>query len=139
MADSPMRAVLSAMDALDLDALMALFAPDIRLGMAFGGDAVGLEQVRGELGWFFSELRSARHDVGSTWNPEPGVWISEMSATYELKDFSERGPYRRAMILRAGDGGIRELRMYGEHEPPLPETGRPYNEVRGPRGWLPTL
>ncbi len=139
MTDSPMRAVLSAMDALDVDALTALFAADVRLGMAFGQDAIGLEQVRGELCGFFSELRTARHDVGSIWNPEPGVWISEMSATYELTDFSKRGPYRRAMILRAGESGIQELRIYGEHEPPLPETGRPYNEVRGPRGWLPTL
>ncbi len=139
MNDSPMRAVLSAMDALDVDALTALFAAEIRLGTAFGQDATGLVQVRGELDVFFAELRAARHDVISIWNPEPGVWISEMSATYELTDFSKRGPYRRAMILRTGESGIQELRIYGEHELPLPEAGRPYNEVRGPRGWLPTL
>ena len=46
-----------------------------------------------------------------------------MSATYELTDFSRRGPYTRAMILRAGDAGIEQLHIYGAHEQSLDEEG----------------
>jgi hypothetical protein len=139
MSDSLMLAVLAALDALDLDTAISLFAPDGILDTPYGEKAVGREQVRGELGMFFAELRATQHDVTSVWNPEPGVWIAEVSATYELTDFSRRGPYGRAFVLRAGEQGIEQLRIYGSNELPLAESGTGYHEVRGPHGWLPTL
>jgi len=139
MSDSPIRAFLAAIDALDLDTVMSLFAPDTILTMTNGDQPVGREQVRTELGAFLQELRATEHEVSTEWNPEPGVWIAEMSATYELTDFSRRGPYGRCFVLSAGEQGIEQLRIYGANELPLPESGLQYSEVRGPRGWLPTL
>lgn len=134
-----MQAVLRAIDSLDLDGAVALFAPDGSLTSVYGDTAAGREQVQAVLGVFLRALRTAHHDVTSEWNPESGVWIAEMSANYELSDYSRRGPFQRVMILRAGDAGIEQLHIYGAHELPLTEDGRPYREVHGPHGWLPTL
>ncbi|HTW13304.1 MAG TPA: nuclear transport factor 2 family protein [Solirubrobacteraceae bacterium] len=139
MSESPLRAFLDAMDALDVEAAISLFAPVPSFTTAFGEEAVGAEQVQAVIRELFSELRGAHHDVSSEWNPQPGVWIVEMTATYELTDFSERGPYKRLVIAVTGEDGIRQIRVYGAHELPLPEEGRAYREVRGPHGWLPTL
>src|SRR5579863_640465 len=114
-----MQAVLRALDALDLEAAVALFAPDASLSTLFGETASGRDRVREVLGQFLGELRASHHDVGAEWNPEPGVWLAEMSATYELADFSRRGPYGRVMVLREGKDGIEQLRIYGGHELPL--------------------
>jgi len=139
MSDSPIQTALQAIDALDLEAVTSLFGPDATLATAFGESAAGREQIRDLLARFFAELRATEHHVSSEWNPDPGVWIAEMTGTYELRDFSRRGPYQRALILRTADGGIKEMRIYGAHELPLPEGGRPYLDVHGPHGWLPTL
>jgi hypothetical protein len=137
--DTPMQAVLSALDALDLDGVVAMFAPDGSLTTLFGESAQGHDRIRAALGAFLEGLRSNHHEISSEWNPEDGVWIAEMSATYELSDFSRRGPYQRAIILRAGAAGIAEMRIYGGHELPLGDSGRHYEEVHTPGGWLPTL
>lgn len=116
-----------------------MFAPGAALMTVFGEETTGIDAARGELESFFRGLRATEHEVTSEWNPVPGVWIAEMSATYELTDFSRRGPYKRAIVLRFDDQGIEQLRIYGAHELPLPQGGRHYDEVRGPHGWLPTL
>jgi hypothetical protein len=139
MSDSPIPAFLRAVDALDLEAVMSQFAPTAVLMVPFGQEATGDEQIRSELRTFLAELRATQHHLTSEWNPEPGVWIAELSATYELTDFSVRGPYKRAIIMRAGDEMIERMTVYGAHELPLAEEGRPYTNVRGPHGWLPTL
>jgi hypothetical protein len=140
VSDSPVQAVLRALDALDLEGAVARFAPDGVLTTVFGDRAEGHERVREVLGTFLQGLRSAQYEVASEWNAEPGVWLAEMTATYELTDFSRRGPYERAIVLRTGDSGITELRIYGQHERRLAETERGYVEVHGAhRGWLPTL
>jgi hypothetical protein len=134
-----MQAVLRALDALDLDGAVGLFAPDGSLTTLFGDTAQGHDRIRAALEVFLQGLRANHHEVTAEWNPEDGVWIAEMSATYELSDFSRRGPYRRAIILRAGEAGIVDLSIYGGHELPLSESGRHYEEVRAAGGWLPTL
>lgn len=139
MSDSPIPAFLHAVDALNLEAVLSLFAPAAVLAVPFAEEAKGEEQIRGVLQNFLAELRHTEHDLTAEWNPEPGVWIAEFSATYELKDFSRRGPYKRATIVRAGDDTIEHMTVYGAHELPLNEDGRPYTNVRGPHGWLPTL
>jgi len=134
-----MQAVLRALDALDLDGAMALFTAGGSLTTVFGERAAGRERVQSVLGSFLRGLRASHHEVRAEWNPEPGVWIAELSASYELSDFSRRGPYPRVMVLRGGDAGIEQLHIYGAHELPLAEDGRPYTEVHAPHGWLPTL
>ena len=134
-----MHEFLRALDALDLDSAVALFAPDASLTTAYGDAAEGRDRVRDVLGTLLRELRATHHEVTAEWHPEDGVWIAEMSATYELDDYSQRGPFQRAIIVRASDGGITEMRIYGAHELRLPEAGRQYAEVRAAGGWLPTL
>lgn len=134
-----MQALLRALDALDLDGAVALFAEDGSLTTVGGESATGRESVRAVLGALMRELRSMHHRVASEWHPADDIWIAELSASYELTDYSQRGPYARAIFLRAGSAGIEELRVYGAHELPLQQSGRPYAEVRGPDGWMPTL
>lgn len=140
MQEAPIRTVLQALDALDADGVTRLFAPEGILTTAFGERVEGRELVDAVLRTFLKGLRSTRHQLASEWNPEPGVWIAEMSATYELTDYSQRGPYRRAIIVRGGDDGIVEMRIYGQHELSLWTSGRGYAEVHDAHGgWLPTL
>jgi hypothetical protein len=139
MSDSPIPAFLRAVDALDLEAVMSLFATSAVLTLPFGQEARGEQQIRSELHEFIAELRATQHQLTSEWNPEPGVWIAELTATYELTDFSRRGPYKRAIIVHSDDETIERMEIYGAHELPLPEEGHPYTSVRGPHGWLPTL
>lgn len=139
MSDSPIPLFLRAVDALDLEAVLSLFGPTAVLTMPFGEESVGHEQIRTVLRSFLGELRETQHDQTSEWHPEPNVWIGEFSATYELNDFSRRGPYKRAVIVRTGPKLIEHMTVYGAHELPLPEEEHPYMNVRGPHGWLPTL
>jgi hypothetical protein len=139
MSDSPIPAFLRAVDALDLEAALSLFKPAAVLTMPFGEEAVGGEQIRSVLQTLLAELRETQHHLTSEWNPEPEVWIAEFSATYELTDFSRRGPYKRAIIVRTGNELVEHMSVYGAHELPLSEEGHPYTNVRGPHGWLPTL
>ncbi len=139
MPDSPLTAVVRALDALDVEAAVSQFAPDATLTMVFGQHAEGADQVRAALRAFCGELRSTRHELGAEWHPEPGVWIAELTATYQLRDFAELGPYRRAIIVRERDGAIVEMAVYGAHEPPLRASERPYQEVYAGGRWLPTL
>lgn len=139
MSDSPIPVFLSAVDALDLEAAVSLFDREAVLNMAFGDEAVGEQQLRTVLSAFLAGLRATQHHLTSEWNPEAGVWIAEFSALYELRDFSRLGPYRRAVVVRTADHLIKQMAIYGAHELPLPEEGRPYTNVRGPHGWLPTL
>jgi hypothetical protein len=137
--ETPLQAVLRALDALDLDAAVALFAPEGSLETLFGQRAEGRDRVRAMLGTFFAGLRATHRELTSEWNPEPDVWVGELSAAYELSDRSRRGPYRRALVLRCGEEGFQEMRLYGAHELPLSESGRAFAEVRGADGWMPTL
>jgi SnoaL-like domain len=137
--ETPIQEMVRALSAVDLEGALALFAPDGSLTNAFGETASGSDEVRLLLGTFLHGLRAANYEVTAEWNPESGVWIAEMSASYELTDYSRRGPYGRAMILRLSENGIELMRVYGDRELPLAEEGRPYENVRGPHGWLPTL
>jgi uncharacterized protein (TIGR02246 family) len=137
--ESPVAAVLAAIDALDLDAFASLFAPDGRLLTVDGRVATGIDEVRQIIREFAADLRATNHEVTAEWHPDPDVWIAELDATYELTNYARLGPYPRAMILRNGSGGIHELRIYGLHERPLVESTRPYQEVFGSGHWLPTL
>lgn len=140
MPDSPIQAVLRSLDAIDLEGAVELFAPEGLLTTVFGERAEGLDRVRAVLGTFLQGLRSSRHELESEWNPQTGVWLAQVSATYELTDFSRHGPYERAIILRGDGAGIAELRIYGQHELPLSQAGRGYVEVHDAHhGWLPTL
>lgn len=138
MADSPISAVLRAMEALDVDACISLFERDGRLLSTDGDVAEGLDAVRAVLRKLFGDLRAATYRVTAQWHPEEDVWIAEVDATYDLKEHGLRGPYPRAIVLRGGRE-IAELRVYGRHELPLTESAVPYQEVLAGNRWLATL
>ncbi len=134
-----MRTVLSAIDALDRDGILSLCSPDVELMTAYGSEGKGLDEASAIFTELFRELRHTHHEIHTEWNPEPDVWIAEVTATYELRDASIRGPFRRVFILRAQDGLMTQLRIYGSHEQPLPAAEGRYQEVYGAHSWMPTL
>jgi hypothetical protein len=138
MPDSPISAVLRAMEALDVDACISQFKPDGRLLSTDGEVAEGLDAVRAVLSKLFADLRAATYRITAQWHPEEDVWIAEVDATYDLSEHGRRGPYPRAIVLR-GSHGIAELRVYGRHELPLTESAVPYQEVLAGNRWLATL
>lgn len=138
MADSPISAVLDALTALDAGAVSAMFAPDGTILRSDGRVARGTTDIDAAIAEFLGQLRAARYTISAEWNPEPNVWIAQLTAEYELTDYSAHGPYPRAFILRQAPAGIAELSIYGAHEQPL-RAGEGYREVRGAGGWMPTL
>jgi hypothetical protein len=112
---SPIAELLAAVDKLDVEAAIALFAPDGRLMTADGRHAAGIENVRELLTDFTAALRATSHRISAEWH-EADTWIAEVDATYELDDWMQTSPLPRAFFLRAGPDGIADLRVYGAHE-----------------------
>ncbi len=113
-----MEQLLDAIDSLDVDGVVALLAPDIRLLTADGRRAQGVDAARELLQSFLAVLRSTTHEVTAQWHVDD-VWIAEVQASYELRDWLELTALPRAFIARQGSPGISELRVYGAHEHPL--------------------
>ena len=136
MSESPIDQLLSAIDKLDMDAVMALLAPDVRMLSADGRRAEGAAAVRELLADFFAMLRSCTHRITAEWHPDD-VLIAEVEATYELKDSTRIGALARAFVLRAQPDGLADLRVYGAHERPIGE--RSEREMRLGGRWIPLL
>ncbi len=115
-----MDQLLRAIDTLDLEAAMALVAPDCLLLTVDGRRASGHDEMHRLLGDFLGALRSTAHRVTAQWHQD-NVWIAEADATYELRDWLQLGPLPRAFILRDGPQGLVDVRVYGAHERPLNE------------------
>jgi SnoaL-like domain len=138
MAKSPIERLVAAFDALDVEGVMALVAPDAEMRTADGRRAEGRQAVRDLVGSFIADLRSTSHRITAEWHQDD-VWIAEIDASYELRDWLRLSSLPRAFILEQGPDGIRKLRVYGEHERPLTEhrTGEE-GMVIGDR-WIPPL
>lgn len=137
MPDQPIEQLLRAIDALDLDAVIALAAPEVRLLTVDGRRAAGTAGMREVLTDFLAALRSSSHRITAKWH-EDDVWIAEVDATYELRDMTRIGVLPRAFIVRAGPDGLSDLRVYGAHERPLRELSAPH-EMRLGGHWIPPL
>jgi len=139
VSDSPIEQLLTAVDRLDVDAIMSLLAPDARLLSTDGRRAEGTEAVRELLSGFVSVVRSTTHRITEHWHVDD-VWIAEVDASYELQDWLQMNALPRVIILREGPAGIAELRFYGAHELQLSEhsTGEQWGTwIRG--RWVPPL
>ncbi len=138
MNDSPIEQLLSAMDELDVDAAMALMAPNVRFLAVDGRRGEGKDAVRELVTDFVSTLRSTSHRIMAQWH-EDDAWIAEVEANYELQDYLQLNALPRAFVLRMGPDGIADLRAYGAHEQPLTEhrTGEEGMWVGG--RWVPPL
>ncbi len=138
MSQSPIEQLLDALDKLDLEGMMGLVAPDIRFLTVDGRHAEGADAVRELLSNFLSELRATSHRITAQWHEED-VWIAELEADYELRDYLQLNALPRAFIVRNGPDGIADVRAYGAHEHPLTDhrTGEEGMWV-GTR-WIPPL
>jgi hypothetical protein len=138
VSDSPIEQLLTAIDRLDVDAAMALLAPDVRLLAVDGRRGEGTDAVRKLLTDFISTLRSTSHRITTQWH-EGDAWIAEVEADYELQDYLQLKGLPRAFVLRLGAQGITDFRVYGAHEQPLTDhrTGEEGMWVGG--RWVPPL
>lgn len=115
-----MEQLLDAMDRSDVEALVSMFAPGGRLMTADGRRAEGAEALRALLSEFFGALRSTTHTPTAQWHQD-NVWIAEIDASYELRDWLQLNDLPRVFVLRDGSEGIDDLRVYGAHEHALTE------------------
>ena len=120
MSESPIERLLSAFDSLELDRVMALWAPDGELLIADGRRASGTEEVRRLLESFAAGLRSSSHRILAQWHQED-AWVAEVESSYELRDWLRLEGLPRAFVAREADDGIRSLHVYGAHEHPITE------------------
>jgi hypothetical protein len=138
VSESPIDHLLDAMDRLDVDGVVALLAPGVRLLTVDGRRAHGVEAVRELVGDFLGSLRSTTHKITGQWHVD-NVWIAEVDASYELQDRLQLNALPRAFVVRTGQEGIAEVNGYGAHERPLTDhrTGEEPIEVGG--RWIPPL
>jgi hypothetical protein len=135
---SPVAQLLAAIDKLDLEAVMAMFAPDVRLLTIDGRHAEGPEEARDVLAAYLDAVRSTQHEITAEWHQDD-VWIAEVTAGYELRDWTELGDRPRVFILREGPDGVTDLRVYGAHELPLSEHRTGEDGLRIGDRWIPPL
>jgi hypothetical protein len=138
VSESPIEQVLAALDRLDIDAVLELFAPDCSLLMTDGRRGHGAEEVRGLLDELIGALRSTTHQTTAAWHLD-GVWIAEVLASYELRDWLRLKDLPRVFILREGADGITDLRAYGAHEHALTEHRTGDEGIRIGERWIPPL
>lgn len=138
MPDQPIEQLLRAVDELDVEGVIALAAPDVRLLTVDGRRSTGTTGMRELLTDFLTSLRSSTHRITAQWH-EDDVWIAEVDATYELRDLTRLGVLPRAFIVRAGPEGLSDVRVYGAHERPLGELSSREHEMRLGGHWIPPL
>ncbi|HEX9481417.1 MAG TPA: nuclear transport factor 2 family protein [Solirubrobacteraceae bacterium] len=138
MSRSPIEQLLEAFDKRDVDASMALIAPDCRMMVVDGRRVEGAEAVRELFTEFLGELRSTTHRIIAEWHLDD-VWIAEVEATYELTDMVRLGVRPRAFVAHEGPDGLVELHAYGAHERPLSAHEGGDGELRLGGQWIPPL
>jgi SnoaL-like domain len=138
VSDSPIDQLLRAIDRLDVEAVMALMAPECRLLTVDGRRAEGTTAARELVTDFLAKVRSSTHRITDQWH-EDNVWIAEVEATYELKDSLEMGALPRAFVARDGPDGFVDLHVYGAHEPPLADHRTGDEGIRIGGLWMPPL
>jgi SnoaL-like domain len=136
--ESPLEKLLEAFDALDVERVMALVAPEGRLLTADGRRAEGKDAVRGMLMRFAGDLRSTSHRIRAAWHQD-NVWIAEVEADYELRDWLQLRSLPRAFVLYEGPDGITDLHVYGAHEHPVTEHRTGEEGMLIGNRWIPPL
>jgi hypothetical protein len=136
--EKPIEQLLRAIDALDVEAVLALAAPDVRLLTVDGRRSAGTKGMRELLTDFLTSLRSSTHRITTQWHVDD-VSIAEVDATYELRDLTRLGVLPRAFIVRAGPQGLSDVRVYGAHERPLGDLSSREHELRLGGHWIPPL
>jgi hypothetical protein len=136
--ESPITTWLEAVDKLDVEAATAMFSADAHLLTADGRRAAGIDAVRDLLADYLSVLRSTSHRVTAQWH-EDNVWIAEVEANYELRDYLELKALPRAFFIREGPRGISQMHVYGAHEHSLDERASDEGGMWIGERWIPPL
>ncbi|MBV9660366.1 MAG: hypothetical protein JO337_04345, partial [Acidimicrobiales bacterium] len=97
------------------DAVVDLCTTECRFATVDGRRAEGREEVRRLLSSFMGDLRSTSHQVTEMWHQED-VWLAEVLATYEMRDWLKIEALPRAFVIRAVPEGICDVRVYGANE-----------------------
>jgi SnoaL-like domain len=135
---SPIAQLLAAIDKRDVDAAMALMAPNCRMLTVDGRRAEGGAEVRALLTDFVTTVRSTTHRITAQWHQDD-VWIAEVEASYELMDWLKISALPRACVLRGGPDGVGELHFYGAHEHQLSDHQTGDEGLRIGGRWIPPL
>lgn len=122
---------------LDVEAAIALMAPNCQMLAVDGRRAEGTAAVRELLADFLAAILQTTHRISEQWHQDD-VWIAEVEATYELKD-RVRIKRPRAFVLRDGPDGLVELHVYGAHERPLADDRTSEQGIRIDGRWIPPL
>jgi len=138
VSESPIDRLVAALDKFDVEAAMALMAPDCRLLTVDGRHAEGAEAMRALLEDFLSMLRSTTHRITAQWHEE-NVWIAEVDADYELKDRLRITSLPRAFVVRDGAAGVTDVRVYGAHERRLADHATGDEGIHIGGRWIPSL
>jgi SnoaL-like domain len=126
---SPPERLLTAIDERDVDAIVALLAPDVQFLAVDGRRADGRDDARRLISDLLSMVRTVSHEITSVWR-HGDVWIAEANLTYELQDWYLLRDAPRAFFIHQSPEGITELHCYGAHERPLAEHGGDTGEMR---------
>ncbi len=135
---TPVEELLRAIDARDVDAVMALLGPEPRVLVVDGRQAEGATAVRGLLESFLDMLRSTTHRVTDQWLLGD-VCIAEVQADYELQDWLQLTGLRRVFIVRTAAERIVDIRVYGAHEQRLSDIPTGEEGTWVGRRWIPPL
>jgi hypothetical protein len=136
--DSPLEQLLAAIDRLDVGGVMALFAPSPKFLAADGRRAEGTDAVRDLLTAFVAPVRSTTHRITAHWHQD-NAWIAEVDADYELQDWLRLNALPRAFVVRMGEAGIADVRVYGAHEQPLTDHRTGEEGMWVGMRWIPPL
>jgi len=135
---SPIEQLLSCIDKLDLEAIVALLAPDCALLTVDGRRADGAQECREVLGQFLGQLRSTSHAITAQWELD-GVSLAEVDTAYELQDWLKIESLPRVFVVRHGADGITSVHCYGAHEQRLSEHEARRAGIELGAHWIPAL
>lgn len=135
---TPLEQLLEAIDARDVDAVMALLGPQPRVLVVDGRHAEGTDAVRELLTEFMATLRSTTHHITDQWHIDD-VCIAQVEADYELQDWLQLNALPRAFILRLQGERIIDVRVYGAHEQRLSDIPTGEEGLWVGRRWIPPL
>src|SRR5438552_1222430 len=117
---------------------MGLIAPNCRMLVVDGRRAEGDAGVRELFTDFVATVRSSTHRDTAQWHQDD-VWIAEIEANYELRDWLKISALPRACVLREGPDGVAELHFYGARERQLSDHRTGDEGMRIGGRWLPPL
>jgi ketosteroid isomerase-like protein len=110
------RDVFALTDAMDLLAVVALFATDARVVFGNGQPMIGVDEIRTGTAAFYDTIAGLRHQIVHEWNFGDDT-IVELQVTYDRKD-GQQVTIPCVTIFHADVAGkIDEYRVYFDVAP----------------------